>query len=75
LTSVVFLGNGSFQFGFTNYTDTSFIVLATTNLALPLNSWLSLGPALETPIGSGQFEFTDPQMATNATRFYRVRSP
>jgi hypothetical protein len=69
------LGNGLFQFGFTNYTDTSFTVLATTNLALPLNFWSSLGPALETPIGSGQFEFIDPQATNNATRFYRVRSP
>ena len=69
------LGNGSFQFGFTNYEDTSATVLATTNLALPLSQWSNLGAAWQSPAGSGQFQFTDLQAATNAVRFYRVSSP
>jgi hypothetical protein len=69
------LGNGSFMFSFTNYTDTSSTVLASTNVALPLNLWSNLGAALESPAGSGQFQFTDPQATNNAQRFYRVSSP
>jgi hypothetical protein len=75
LTGPTCLGNGSFKFGFTNYTDISFTVLASTNLALPLNLWSNLGAAVEAPVGSGQFQFTDPQATNNAQRFYRVSSP
>jgi hypothetical protein len=75
LTGVTRLGNGSFMFSFTNYTDTSYTVLASTNLAAPLNTWFNLGPAVESPVGSGQFSFTDPQATNNPAQFYRVRSP
>jgi hypothetical protein len=75
LTGPTRLDNGSFQFGFTNYTDTSFTVLGTTNLALPLNRWWNLGATLEMPVGSGQFQFTDPQATNHAQRYYRVSSP
>jgi hypothetical protein len=75
LTGATRSGNGSFRFSFTNYTDTSFTVLFTTNLMLPMNLWSNLGAALETPVGSGQFQFTDPQARTNIARFFRVRSP
>ena len=75
LTRATRLGNGSFKFGFTNYTDTSFTVLATTNLALPLNTWLNLGAAVESPVGSGQFQFTDPDATHYPRRFYRVTRP
>jgi len=75
LTGLTRLGNGAIQFTFTNYTDASFTVLASTNLALPTSTWNILGHALESPIGSDQYPFTDPQ-ATNITqRFYRVRMP
>ena len=67
------LGNGSFQFSFTNQSGANFSVFASTNLALPINTWSNLGPAVEAP--SGQFQFTDPQATNNALRFYRVRSP
>jgi len=40
-----------------------------------LDAWLNLGPAFETPPGSGQFQFTDPQAANHPQRFDRVRSP
>lgn len=75
LTGLTRLGNGQFRFGFTNYTDTSYTVLASTNLAAPLNNWFNLGPAVESPVGSGQFSFTDPQATNNPAQFYRVRSP
>ena len=76
LTGVKRLGDGSVQFSFTNLTDESFSVLATTNLSLPLGSWTRIGPAVESPVGSGHFQFTDPQAATNyPERFYRIKSP
>jgi len=75
LTGATRLGNGAFQFGFTNYEDTSATVLAATNLALPLSQWSNLGAAWQSPAGSGQFRFTDPQANNNALRFYRVSSP
>jgi hypothetical protein len=67
--------NGIFGFGFTNFAGASFTVFATTNVSLPANAWSNIGPAVETPIGSGQYRFSD-SSATNFTRrFYRVRSP
>jgi hypothetical protein len=75
LTGPSRLGNRSFKFAFTNYTDTSYTVLASTNLALPMSIWWNLGPALESPVGSGQFQFTDLQATNNSIRYYRVRSP
>jgi alpha-N-arabinofuranosidase len=68
-------GNGSFSFAFTNFTGLNFTVLSTTNLALPVNAWSNLGAAVESPAGSGQFQFTDPQATNLVQRFYRVRSP
>ncbi len=75
LTGLTRLGNGQFRFGFTNYTDTSYTVLASTNLAAPLNTWYILGPAVESPLGSGHFTFTDLNETNNPAGFYRVRSP
>jgi hypothetical protein len=69
------LGSGSTRFMFTNYTDTSYTVLASTNVALPVSTWANLGPAVESPIGSGHFQFTDPQATNTPMRFYRVRTP
>jgi hypothetical protein len=68
-------GNKALQFGFTNLIGGSFTVFATTNLALPLDAWLNLGTVPETPIGSGQFQFIDPQATNFPQRFYRVTSP
>jgi hypothetical protein len=75
ITGATRLGNGSFQFGFTNYEDMSFTAFAGTNLALPFNCWSNLGPVVETPAGSGQFQFTDPGATNWPQRFYRVSSP
>ena len=75
LTGLTHVGNGSLQFGFTNSTDMSFTVLASTNAALPLSLWSNFGAAVEAPAGSGQYHFTDPQATNSPQRFYRVSSP
>jgi hypothetical protein len=75
LTGVTRLGNGSVAFAFTNATGVSFTVFASTNVATPFGSWANLGPAVETPTGSGNFQFTDPVATNYPVRFYRVRSP
>ena len=67
------LANGQLSFAFTNVAGQNFTVLATTNVALALSNWTVLGPVTEGP--SGQFQFIDPQGATNGQRYYRVRWP
>src|SRR5262249_10420261 len=69
------LPDGSFQFGFTSPRRQSCRVLARTPAAAPLNPWSNLGNAIETPPGSGQFQFTDHQATNYPRRFYRVSSP
>jgi hypothetical protein len=69
------VGNGTFQLSFTNLTGASFRVFAATNIAQPTAAWSLLGPATESPAGSGQFQFTDPQATNYQQRFYRVTSP
>jgi hypothetical protein len=68
-------GNGPMQFQFTNLTGGSFTVYASTNVASPFNTWSNLGPAIESPPGSGQFQFSDPQATNSPQRFYQVHSP
>jgi hypothetical protein len=67
--------NGGFGFSFTNIQGASFTVFASTNLALPANNWSNLGPAVESPSGSGHYQFSDPYATNSTQRFYRVRSP
>ena len=69
------LGDGSFQFGFAITSGPGYSVLASPDLAAPLNSWKYLGPATEMPVGSGLFQFTDHQAPNYPQRFYRVSSP
>ncbi len=75
IVNLIKLGDGSIQFGFSNPSGPSYRVLAGTNVAAPLNTWSNLGPATETPPGSGQFQFTDHQAPNYPQRFYRVTSP
>jgi hypothetical protein len=63
----------SFTFSYT--TGDSFHVLATNNLTVPVNSWPVIGAAIESPAGSGQYQFTDPNPATNKSMFYILRQP
>jgi hypothetical protein len=66
------LGNGSFQFAFSNVPGASFSVWSTTNVSLPLSNWTALGSAVEGP--PGQYVFTD-NAPTNSPRYYTVRFP
>ncbi len=75
LPNPVKLGDGSFRFGFINASGPSYSVLASTNLAAPVNAWSNLGPATEMPADSGLFQFTDHQASNYPQRFYRVSSP
>lgn len=63
---------GEFGFSFTSLSGAGFIVLCTTNLALPLVAWSVLGMATE--FAPGQYRFRDTQSDTNVPRFYRIRS-
>lgn len=73
LFGATWLGNGVFQFAFSNSSvGAPFTVLAATNVSLPLSSWTVVGTATNT--APGRFQFTDSQ-ATNSQRFYKVRSP
>jgi fibronectin-binding autotransporter adhesin len=65
--------NGAFQFAFTNLTDATFNVLATTNVALPAAQWDNLGPA--TRLADTLYQFTDPAATINWRRFYQLRWP
>jgi hypothetical protein len=69
------LGNGSFQFSFTNLTGASFTVFTSTNVVLPLSQWSNRGPAAEILPNTGQYKFTDAQATNASRRFYSVRSP
>ncbi len=70
----VLLSDGSVQLSFTNESAAPFTVLGAADISLPLSNWTELGPATE--VLPGEFQFTDPQVtSSNATRFYRVRSP
>jgi hypothetical protein len=73
LSQATRLGNGAFQFAFTNAPGATFTVLASTNAALPLANWNVLGSVTE--ISSGQYQFTDLQATNQSLCFYRVRSP
>jgi hypothetical protein len=63
--------NGLFSFGFSGSSGQSYRVLASTNLMLPLTSWLVLTTGV---FGAGVVGLTD-NAATNTQRFYRVGSP
>ena len=72
-----FAGSGTSaaaSFTFTNGPYLKFSVLATNDIAAPKASWPVIGTAVESPAGSGNYQFTDPN-PTNAARFYRLRQP
>jgi hypothetical protein len=65
---------GQFQLQFTGVAGATYTVLCSTNLALPLGDWASVGTA--TNIAPGQYQFTDPATRTNQPkRFYLLRWP
>jgi hypothetical protein len=66
-------GANGLQFTFTNTPVADFTVLTAANVPLALTNWTVLGEVQQP--APGQYQFTDPQAATNSVRFYRVRSP
>lgn len=73
LVDAQMVGNGVFQFGFSNTNQgAAFTILSATNLAVPLIDWTAIGSPSN--IAPGVLQFTDPR-ATNPTGFYIIRSP
>lgn len=64
------LADGTFQLAFTFAPGATPAVLTSTNPALPLTSWTTVGQANE--ISPGRYEFADPQATNMQKRFYRV---
>lgn len=75
--SVRLTGGGSpaATFTFTNTPGLTFSVLATNNVSAPKANWPVIGTATESPASSGNYQFTDPNGATNSARFYLLRQP
>jgi hypothetical protein len=75
LGNAVYTHGSGLTFGFSNISGaaSAFRVWETTNVALPFKQWTSLGNPTE--VSPGNYQFTDPESATNAPRFYTVTSP
>ena len=71
LGNVAALGAGGFSLNFSGSSGQSFRVLASTNVSLPLTSWLVLTNGV---FGAGSINFVD-QILTGQQRFYRIGSP
>ncbi len=69
LTGLMNLGNGVFQFAYTNSSGQPCSVYASTNLVV----WTAIGAA--TQVSPGQFQFIDTSAANHPRRFYQLRSP
>jgi len=68
-------GSSAVQFSFTNAPGLSFSVRGTNNVTAPTTNWPVIGHAVESPAGSGQYEFVDGTPATNSTEFYILSQP
>lgn len=75
ITNFTRLANGTMRLSFTNLTDASFPVVATTNISQPLSNWTVIGYAAESAAGNRVFQFTDADAAKFPQRYYRVKSP
>jgi hypothetical protein len=71
LTAPTWLGNAQFGFTLNGSPGTSYTVLATTNVTLPLSNWFTV---LVTNL-PGNSAFIQDNQATNKQRFYRVVAP
>jgi hypothetical protein len=69
------LSGGKLTFTITNESGLSFSVHATNSLTAPRASWPVIGTAIENPVGSGQYQFTDSNSATNTKMFYILSHP
>jgi hypothetical protein len=72
IIELLMLGNGHFQFSFSNEASVIYAVLGTTNVALPLAQWTVLGPPVS--LGGGLYRFTDTGAMGQAQRFYILRA-
>jgi hypothetical protein len=66
------LGNGHFQFSFTNPSSAVYEVLGTTNVSLPVAQWSVMG--LPVSLGGGLYQFTDTMATNHGQRFYQLRA-
>jgi len=74
LIGATILGNGSFQFAFSNLNaGASFSVWSATNLSLPPTNWTWVGTPAN--IAPGLFQFTTLVATNDPQRFYRVSAP
>ncbi|MGI5869057.1 MAG: hypothetical protein ACOX9C_06415 [Kiritimatiellia bacterium] len=73
LNQATHLPGNAFRLSFAGQPGASFTVLASTNLALPLEFWPPLGTPVENP--AGHYQFGDLQATNIPHRFYRVKSP
>src|SRR6185369_129549 len=71
IIELLMLGNGHFQFSFTNQSSAVYEVLGTTNVSLPVAQWSVLG--LPTHLGGDRYQFTDTLAPNHPQRFYLVR--
>jgi Concanavalin A-like lectin/glucanases superfamily/Regulator of chromosome condensation (RCC1) repeat/Domain of unknown function (DUF5011) len=67
------LAQGQYALQFTGNTNAGYTVLATTNMAVPLEDWTVLGSAILT--SNNLFQFIDTNSANVPDRFYMLRSP
>ena len=72
IIDLLMLGNGHFQFSFSNEASVIYAVLGSTNPALPLAQWTVLGPPVS--LGGGLYRFTDTGAMGQAQRFYILRA-
>jgi hypothetical protein len=76
LAGMTYLSPGKVRFQFTQFNGPGpFRVFAASEITHPFNTWTYLGLAVESPVGSGEFIFTDPNAASFPRRFYRVVTP
>lgn len=69
----VTVSGGKIAFTFTNAPDLSYSVLATNDLTIPRTNWPVVGHPVESPAGSGNYQFTN-SLGTNML-FYILRQP
>src|ERR1022692_33937 len=74
LGGVMLTASGKLTFSFTNATGLSFSVLTTNDLTAPIVTWPVVGQAVESPAGSGSYQYTN-SAATNPQSYYILRQP
>jgi hypothetical protein len=68
------LTGGQFVLQFTAATGLTFSVLSTNNVAAPKANWPVVGQAVESPAGSGSYQYTNPAPA-GVQQYYLISQP